>query len=57
MEAEVTKLESKFVPLPTAVRRLSISPFISRSIALATSTLLYFEYLSNTKGGEVECQS
>ena len=57
MEAEVTKLESKIVPLPTAVRRLSISPFISRSIALATSTLLYFEYLSNTKGGEVECQS
>lgn len=36
--------------LPIAVRQLSISPFISRSIALATSTLLYLEYLSNTEG-------
>ncbi len=44
------KLELQFVPLPTAVRHFSISPFISRSIALATSTLLYFEYLSNTAG-------
>lgn len=40
----------KFVPLPKAVRQFSISPFISRSMALATSTLLYFEYLSNTEG-------
>lgn len=35
-----------------------MSPFISRSIALATSTLLYLEYLSNTEGEDVveECQ-
>lgn len=37
-----------FGALPIAVRQLSISPFISRSIALATSILLYLEYLSNT---------
>lgn len=40
--------EKKKKTLPIAVRQLSISPFISRSIALATSTLLYLEYLSNT---------
>lgn len=39
-----------FYGLPIAVRQLSISPFISRSIALATSILLYLEYLSNTEG-------
>lgn len=52
INTQVIKLEQKRVPLPTAVRQLSISPFISRSIALATSTLLYFEYLSNTEGEE-----
>lgn len=41
-------LNEKKKTLPIAVRQLSISPFISRSIALATSTLLYLEYLSNT---------
>lgn len=40
-----------FGVLPIAVRQLSISPFSSRSMALATSTLLYLEYLSNTDRG------
>lgn len=45
-----------FGVLPIAVRQLSISPFISRSMALATSTLLYLEYLSNTdRGPGVTC--
>lgn len=45
-----------FGVLPIAVRQLSISPFISRSMALATSTLLYLEYLSNTdRGPRVTC--
>lgn len=55
IKALVINSEKKLVALPTAVRQFSISPFICRSIALATSTLLYFEYLSNTEG-EKECQ-
>lgn len=58
MNAQVIKLEFKLVDLPIAVRQFSISPFISRSIALATSTLLYLEYLSNTEGKDIveECE-
>lgn len=39
--------------LPSAIKHFSISPFNSRSTALAMSTLLYFEYLSNTVEEEV----
>lgn len=54
MNSPVIKFEYMLVALPIAVRQFSISPFISRSIALATSTLLYLEYLSNTEGNIVE---
>lgn len=47
-DINVTNKDLKHMALPMAVRDFSISPFISRSIALATSTLLYLEYLSNT---------
>lgn len=52
LDAHVINEIKKLMALPRAVSNFSISPFISRSIALATSTLLYLEYLSNTEGGD-----